>query len=71
MVFTSSRTANPSSAANPEEALRILEEDRPHVVLFDLVLPGADGMELVTYIAVTGEVPVIFLPAHGQEQIVA
>ena len=61
----------PIVTADPEEALRLVEEERPHVVLLDLVLPGADGMELMRNIAAAVEVPVIFLSAHGQEQIVA
>ena len=61
----------PIVTADPEEALRLVEEERPHVVLLDLVLPGADGMELMKEIAAIGEAPVIFLSAHGQEQLVA
>ena len=61
----------PIVTADPEEALRLVAEERPHVVLLDLVLPGADGMELMKEIAAIGEAPVIFLSAHGQEQLVA
>ena len=61
----------PIVTADPEEALRLVEEERPHLVLLDLVLPGADGMELMRDIAATTEAPVIFLSAHGQEQLVA
>ena len=60
----------PIVTADPEEALRLVEEERPHLVLLDLVLPGADGMELMKDIA-AADVPVIFLSAHGQEQLVA
>ena len=59
-----------SVTADPEEALRLVEEERPHLVLLDLVLPGANGMELMKDIA-AADVPVIFLAAHGQEQLVA
>ena len=31
-------------AGEPEEALRLMELERPHLVLLDLVLPGADGI---------------------------
>ncbi len=61
----------PIVTADPEEALRLIEDERPHVVLLDLMLPGADGMELLKDIAGITEAPVIFLSAHGQEQIVA
>ena len=61
----------PIVTADPQEALRLVEDERPHLVLLDLVLPGADGMELMKEIAARGEVPVIFLSAHGQEHLVA
>ena len=46
--------------ADPEEALRLVEEYRPHLVLMDLVLPGTDGIDLMGKIAETRDVPVIF-----------
>ena len=61
----------PIMTADPEEAVRLVEEERPHVVLLDLVLPGADGMELMKEIVERTEAPVIFLSAHGQERLVA
>ena len=61
----------PIVTADPEEALRLVVEERPHLVLLDLVLPGTDGMELMREIAATAEVPVVFLSAHGQEHLVS
>ena len=61
----------PIVTADPEEALRLVEDERPNLVLLDLVLPGADGMELMKDIAEAADVPVIFLSAHGREQLVA
>ena len=61
----------PIVTADPEEALRLVEQEKPHLVLLDLALPGADGMEVMRDIAATSEAPVIFLSAHGQEQLVA
>ena len=61
----------PIVTADPEETLHLVDEKRPHLVLLDLILPGTDGMELMRDIAMTADVPVIFLSAHGQEQLVA
>ena len=61
----------PTVTADPEEALRLLEEERPDLVLLDLVLPGTDGIDLMREIAETRDVPVIFLSAYGQDQLVA
>ena len=57
--------------ADPEEALRLVEEYRPDLVLLDLVLPGTDGIDLMGKMAETRDVPVIFLSAYGQDQLVA
>ena len=32
---------------DPEQVGRLVEEERPHLVLLDLMLPGADGIELL------------------------
>ena len=49
----------------------LVAEERPHLVLLDLVLPGADGIELLERVPELGEVPVIFLSAYGRDQVVA
>ena len=36
----------PLVAGYPEEALRLVAEEKPHLVLLDLVLPGADGISV-------------------------
>ena len=61
----------PIVTVDAEEALRLMQEERPHLALLDVVLPGTDGMELMQEIVGRAEVPVIFLSAHGQEQLVA
>ena len=48
-----------------------MNEERPHLVLLDLVLPGIDGMDLMKDIVETAGVPVIFLSAYGQDQLIA
>ena len=60
----------PIVTGDPEEALRLLEEKGPDLVLLDLMLPGADGIELMKDILTMADVPVIFLSAYGQEEIV-
>ena len=61
----------PIVTGDPEEVLRLVAEERPHLVLPDLVLPGIDGMDLMQAIAETRDVPVIFLSAYGQDKLVA
>ena len=61
----------PIVTTDPEEVLRLVDEERPHLVLLDLMLPGNDGIELMNDIVEIADVPVIFLSAYGQDQLVA
>ena len=61
----------PVVAGDPEEAVRLMEEERPELALLDLMLPGADGIELMKDILKVADVPVIFLSAYGREEVVA
>ena len=61
----------PVVTGDPEEALRLVEEEKPDLVLLDLMLPGTDGIELMKDILGAGDVPVIFLSAYGRDELVA
>ena len=61
----------PIVTGDPDEALRIMEEYEPQLVLLDLMLPGTDGIDLMEAILEIADVPVIFLSAYGQEEVVA
>ena len=56
---------------DPEDALRIAVEETPHMALLDLMLPGTDGIGLMKTIREVSDIPVMFLSAYGQEQIIA
>ena len=61
----------PIVTGDPEEVPRLMAEQAPHLVLLDLVLPGSDGIELMGNIREIADVPVIFLSAYGQDEVVA
>ena len=61
----------PVVTGDPEEALRLVEEEKPDLVLLDLMLPGTDGIELMKDILRAGDVPVIFLSAYGRDELIA
>ena len=61
----------PTVTADPEEALVLMEEVRPNLVLLDMMLPGADGIELMRDILKIADVPVIFLSVYDQDQVLA
>ena len=61
----------PVVTGDPEEALRLVGEEKPDLVLLDLMLPGTDGIDLMKDILGAGDVPVIFLSAYGRDELIA
>ena len=60
----------PLVTANPEEALRLFDAERPVLTLLDLVLPGSDGIELMGNMLAIAPAPVIFLSAYNREETI-
>ncbi|MDE2685280.1 MAG: response regulator [Chloroflexota bacterium] len=61
----------PLVTGDPEEALRLMAGERPQLVLLDLMLPGADGVDLMQAVLEIDDVPVVFISAYGREDLVA
>ena len=61
----------PIVTGDPEEVSRLMKEEAPQLVLLDLVLPGSDGIELMQQVREIADVPVIFLSAYGQDEVIA
>ena len=61
----------PIVTGDPDDVPRLMKEERPHLVLLDLVLPARDGIELMRDILKTRDVPVIFISVYGQDEVVA
>ncbi len=62
---------DPVVTGEPAEALRLVEDEAPELVLLDLMLPGTDGIELMGHILDIVDVPVVFLSAYGQDETIA
>ena len=60
----------PVVTGDPEEVMNLILENDPSLILLDLLLPGIDGIELMERISTTIEVPVIFLSAYRQDEVV-
>ena len=58
-------------SGDPGDVFTLLEEHRPDLVLLDLVLPGVDAIDLMRDISGLTEVPVIFISAYGQDEVIA
>jgi response regulator NasT len=57
-------------AASGEEAVQICHQVRPDLILMDIRMPGMSGLEAAQRIHASVEVPVIFLSAYDDPEIV-
>ena len=58
----------PIVTADPEEIPRLVKEEKPDLVLVDLMQPGSGGIELINVVLALAQAPVIFLSAYGSEE---
>ena len=58
-------------ANNGQEALNLLKEHTPDLVITDIMMPFASGLEVLSFVKkLPKPVPVIVLSAMGQENVV-
>jgi DNA-binding response OmpR family regulator len=55
------------SAANGVEGLRVLQQEHPHLVMLDVMMPRMNGWETCKRIREYSDVPIIMLTALGHE----
>lgn len=55
-----------TAAAGAAEARSRLREDKPQIVLLDIMMPGEDGLSLCRHLAESRDIPVILLTAKGE-----
>ena len=55
---------------DPQEVRDLIRTHSPLLVLLDLVLPGTDGIELMTVVPELEDVPVIFISAYGRDETI-
>ena len=59
-----------TSVSSGTEGIRVIEQERPDLVLLDLLLPGVDGLDICRHIRSEPELkqtPVIMVTAKGEE----
>ena len=61
----------PATAAGPGEVARLVESKPPALAVLDLVLPGADGIELMQTLPALADLPVIFVSAYDRGETIA
>jgi two-component system cell cycle response regulator DivK len=58
------------TAGDAEEATRVLQEQRPHMILMDIQLPGIDGLELTRRLKsdpATRDITILGLTAYAMK----
>lgn len=61
---------NVTSASNGMTGLRMAKEDKPDLLILDVMLPGIDGFEICSQLRnepQTAKLPIIMLSAKGQD----
>ena len=61
----------PLVTGDPQEVPRLLDNEKPALVLLDLMLPGIDGIQLLKNVPGLTDLPVIFLSAYGRDETIS
>ncbi len=56
-----------SEAADGPTAIRLLDSEKPDLVVLDMMLPGVNGLDILRRIRASGDLPVIMLTARSEE----
>ena len=60
----------PLVTGTPQDLGPIVRAQRPHLALLDLVLPAADGIELLRQVPELADLPVIFISGYGRDETI-
>ena len=61
----------PLVTGDPEAVPDLIRSENPQLVLLDLMLPGADGIELMERLPELADLPVIFISGYGRDETIA
>ena len=61
----------PLVTGDSKELRELLVTEKPQLVLLDLMLPGADGIELMEHIPELADLPAIFLSGYRRDETIA
>jgi DNA-binding NtrC family response regulator len=59
-------------AMNVDQALKIIDDDRPDVIITDIAMPGKNGLDLLKEVAQRGlKIPVIVVSGYGDKDMIS
>ena len=59
---------SPLITGDHKNLARIIQTEKPQLVLLDLMLSGADGIELMKTVPALADLPVIFISGYGRDE---
>ena len=66
-IYLSGNDYNLYEAYNGREAIKLIGENDIHLVLLDIMMPEMDGIQVLTEMRKTCNIPVIFLTAKSED----
>lgn len=66
-IYLANDEYNLLEAYNGVQALDIIENNEVHLILLDIMMPEMDGIQVMTRMRQTNNIPVIFLTAKGED----
>lgn len=66
-IYLAGNDYNLYEAYNGRQALEILEKEEIHLILLDIMMPELDGIQVLTQMRKTKNIPVIFLTAKSED----
>ena len=67
-IYLSKEGYNILKAYNGNEALKILKNNKIHLIILDIMMPEKDGIETLNEIRKTASIPVIMLSAKSEDE---
>ena len=61
----------PLTSGDPGKLPELIRAERPSLVLLDLMLPGTDGIELMSNTPELADLPIIFISGYGRDETIA
>ena len=61
---------SPIVTGEHRELARIIETEKPRLVLLDLILPDTDGIALMEQVPELADLPVIFISGYGRDETI-
>ncbi len=66
-IYLANDDYNLFEAYNGRQALEVIEKEELHLILLDIMMPELDGIQVLTQMRRTKNIPVIFLTAKGED----